>query len=142
MKWMIQRKSVLLIVVKATRSVWLPFEPSNATESWSIVFKFTTYQLLVISNIKHFASSTPFMQPIITESHCHKSFFIVVEADSGDAVFTTIDSDFYSCDLYGWVEDVTLMECRVTSFHILIIAKSEAESISFRPLYFCDLQFF
>ena len=105
----------------------------------------TANQLLILTNIEHFWSSAIFLDIIIIPSHFNQSFLVDVEVDTDDSMIIHADDDFIFCDLFGWVECVTLFEVScisLTSYTVrLTITESKTDFMqrSF-PLHSCDSQ--
>jgi hypothetical protein len=73
--------------------------------------KFTSDQLLVISDLKSFDSSTPSFDLIITKtSHFDKCFFSRVKDDPKDVVFILRNNHYHLGNLLALVEVVTSID--------------------------------
>ena len=83
-------------------------EPCHAAETVKIIvsfsfMKFTANQLLILTNLEFFNSSTILLNLIITPSHSDQSFSMMVEVNLGDPPFIISDNDFNMGDLFCWV---------------------------------------
>ena len=122
------------------------FEPSHTTKevyAIAIVFailKFGADQLLIISNLKRFYSSTILCDPRITDSNPHKSFFSRIEVDAKNLVFVLLDDYFYFSDLFLRVKCVTLIGDKCCSRSVwFTIAECNFQCLNGNiPIHFLD----
>ena len=104
--------------------------------------KFTSDQLLVISDLKSFDSSTPSFDLIITKtSHFDKCFFSRVKDDPKDVVFILRNNHYHLGNLLALIEVVTSIDfIGWSSFAWFAVAESDSKSptIPVRPIYFLE----
>ena len=75
------------------------------------MIEFAANQMLVVSNIEDFFSSTPFQDILnIIPSYCHQSCLVVVEVDLQDKAFIFVDNVFYPGNFLCWIEGVAFSE--------------------------------
>ena len=81
----------------------------------------TANQLLIFTNLESFNSSGIYLDIIIIPPHSYKFFFVVVEVYLQDNELVLVRDDFNQCDLFRWVEGVTVNEVIFSSFNSLTI---------------------
>ena len=104
------------------------------------MFKFTPNQMLVVTNLEDLCSScTILFYLLITLSHSHKSFLLVVEIDLNDSKLLLCKNGFNRCDPFSWVKDVTVREAILWSrLASLLVIQREAKCIITTPLHLSD----